>query len=85
MEDNEMEELNLDEMPAVKKMRSIYQTAQRRNSFNMSAEEQKALLDACDHSKSSYAEEMTLNALNDFIERYEADKKEQAKESKKGV
>lgn len=83
MDDKEIEEFDVDEMPAVKKMKSIYRTAQERDQFHMSQEELEALRDSCSHSSSSYAEEMTLDALNDFVEQYKADQKEQAKETKK--
>ena len=47
----------------------------------LSKEETAALLDACNHSKNSYAEEMMLDALNDFVERYDENQKVQEKEN----
>ena len=48
----------------------------------LSKEETAALLDACNHSKNSYAEEMMLDALNDFVERYDENQKAQEKENR---
>lgn len=47
----------------------------------LSKEETAALLDACSHSRNSYAEEMMLDALNDFVERYGENQKAQEKEN----
>lgn len=48
----------------------------------LSKEETAALLDACNHSKNSYTEEMMLDALNDFVERYDENQKAQEKENR---
>ena len=83
MDDKEIDGFDVDEMPAVKKMKSIYRTAQERDQFHMSQEELEALRDSCSHSNSSYAEEMTLDALNDFIERYNENQIAQEEENRK--
>lgn len=83
MDEKELEEFDVDEMPAVKKIKAIYRTAQERDQFHMSQEELEALRDSCSHSSSSYAEEMTLDALNDFIERYNENQIAQEEENRK--
>lgn len=83
MDDKEIEEFDVDEMPAVKKIKSIYRTAQERDQFHMPQEELETLRDSCSHSSSSYAEEMTLDALNDFIERYNENQIAQEEENRK--
>ncbi len=63
------------------KMTAFTSAVKQPDSSQLTEEHMRALLDACDHSKNSYAEEMTLEALNGFIKQYEVDKVEQAKEN----
>lgn len=65
------------------KMAVFTSTVKQPDCSQLTEEQLKALLDACDHSKSSYAEEATAEELRKFREQYEADQKEQAEKNKK--
>lgn len=72
---------------AAGKMAAFTSAANRPEISQLSEEQTRMLLDACDHSKSSYAEEVLVQDLHKLQEQFEeherkneADKRDQAKE-----
>ena len=64
------------------KMSAFTSAVKQADSGQLTEEQLRALLDACDHSKGSYAEEATAEELRAFQEQYKADQKKQAKENR---
>lgn len=64
------------------KMSAFTSTVKQPASGQVTEEQMRTYLDACDHSKSSYTEEATAEELRKFRKQYEADKIESAKENK---
>lgn len=74
---------------AAGKMAAFTSAANRPEISQLSEEQTRMLLDACDHSKSSYAEEVLVQDLHKLQEQFEeherkneADKRDQAKEKR---
>lgn len=74
---------------AAGKMAAFTSAANRPEISQLSEEQTRMLLDACDHSKSSYAEEALVQDLHKLQEQFdeherknEADKRDQAKENR---